>query len=60
MEIRYRVFDNKTLEDITDEFQWIITPDGKLCYVDYGDVIEDKSVCFELMVKQNGEWKLIK
>lgn len=60
MEIRYRVFDNKTSKDITDELQWVITPDGRLCYIDYGDVIEDKSVHFELMVKRNGKWELIK
>ena len=42
----YRVFDNKTSKDITDEFQWVITPDGGLRYIDYGDVIEDKSVHF--------------
>lgn len=60
MEIRYRVFDNRTLKDITDELQWVITPDGKLCYIDYDDVPEDKSVHFELMVKRNEKWELIK
>lgn len=59
MEIRYRVFDNKTLKDITDEFQWGITPDGKLCYVDCDDIPEDNSVHLELMVKRNGKWELI-
>lgn len=60
MEIRYRVFDNRTLKDITDELQWVITPDGKLCYVDYDDVSEDKSVHFELMAKRNGTWEILK
>ena len=27
MEIRYRVYDNRTLTYITNEFQWVITPD---------------------------------
>ena len=35
-------------------------PDGKLCYIDYGDVIKDESAHFELMVKRNEKWELIK
>lgn len=30
----YRVIDLKTKEDITDKFDWVITPDGKLFYLD--------------------------
>ena len=60
MELRYRVFDNRTLEDVTDELQWVITPDGKLRYIYCDDVPEDKSVHFELMVKRNGTWEIIK
>ena len=60
MEIRYRVFDNRTLEDVTDELQWVITPDGKLRYIYCDDVPEDNSVHFELMVNRNGTWEIFK
>lgn len=57
MELRYRVYDNRTLEDITDEYQWVITPDGKLCYVEYDDVPEAKFAHFELTIKRNNAWE---
>lgn len=60
MEIRYRVFDNRTLKDITDEFQWVITPDGKLCYEEYDDLLEAQFAHFELMIKRNGKWEIVK
>ena len=61
MEIRYRVFDNRTLEYITHKYEWVITPDGKLCTVEY-DYLEDCTSCchFELLVKQDGNWKVLK
>lgn len=57
MEIRYRVYDNRTLADITNEFQWVITPDGKLCYVEYDDVPEAQFAHFELMIKRDNHWE---
>lgn len=61
MEIRYIVFDNRTLKDITDEFQWVITPDGKLCYEEYDDLPEATSFAhYELMIKRNGTWEILK
>lgn len=33
--IKYVVFDKQTKEDITDKYTWVITPDGKLYFVDY-------------------------
>lgn len=33
--IKYIVFDRQTKEDITDKYPWVITPDGKLYYMDY-------------------------
>ena len=39
--MRYRVFDKTTKEDITDKYNWVITPDGKLYFKDYGDLIGD-------------------
>ena len=59
MEIRYRVFHNRTLEDITGKYQWVITPEGKLCTVEYDDVPEMTGVHFELLVKRNGTWEVI-
>ena len=37
--MKYRVIDKITKNDITDERDWVITPDGKLYYLDYGDLI---------------------
>lgn len=33
--IKYIVFDKQTKEDITDKYTWVITPNGKLYFVDY-------------------------
>ena len=33
--IKYRVFDKQTKKDITDEYPWVITPEGKLYFQDY-------------------------
>ena len=61
MEIRYRVFDNRTLEDVTNKHQWVITFDGKLCTVEYDDLEDYTSCChFELLIKRNGKWEVIK
>ena len=30
---RYRVIDKKTKEDITNKYNWVITPNGKLFYL---------------------------
>ena len=58
MEIRYRVYNNKDLKDITHEFQWVITPEGKLCYIEYDDVPEATSFAhYELMIKRNNTWE---
>lgn len=32
--VGYRVINLKTKEDITDKFDWVITPEGKLFYLD--------------------------
>lgn len=37
--MRYRVIDKKTKEDITDKYDWVISPNGRLSYNDYGDLI---------------------
>jgi len=60
MEIRYRVFDNRTLEDITNKYEWVITPDGKLCIVEYDNLEDMTGVHFELLVKRNGNWEILK
>lgn len=37
--MKYRVIDTRTGYDITDDFKWVITPDGELSYRFYGDLI---------------------
>ena len=32
--LKYRVVNSKTGEDITDEYDWVLTPDGDLYYTD--------------------------
>ncbi len=32
--LKYRVINSKTLEDITDEYDWVLTPAGDLYYTD--------------------------
>ena len=41
--MRYKVIDKVTGEDITDKYDWVITPNGELKYNDYGDL----TGCFE-------------
>jgi hypothetical protein len=35
----YRVINSKTNEDITDYYDWVISPNGELNYLDYSDLI---------------------
>lgn len=35
----YKVINSKTGEDITDDKDWVIRPDGSLYYLDYCDLI---------------------
>lgn len=37
--MKYKVFDKVTKEDITNKYDWVIRPNGKLYYLDYGDLI---------------------
>ncbi len=37
--LQYRVVDTKTAEDITDYYDWVLRPDGELCYMEYSDFI---------------------
>lgn len=37
--LQYRVINSKTGKDITDDFDWVVTPDGSLHYLDYEDLI---------------------
>ena len=38
--MKYRVIDKRTKEDITDKYDWVISPNGRLSYNDDGDLIE--------------------
>jgi hypothetical protein len=59
MELRFRIYDKKTLEDITDEYKWIITSEGKLYYLEYSDLIYYPGAYYELIVKRNGTWERV-
>lgn len=34
----YRVIDRKTKKDITNDYLWVITPEGTLYYREYSDL----------------------
>jgi hypothetical protein len=39
MRITYRVLDTRTNEDITAKYDWVLQPNGRLAYNEYGDLI---------------------
>ena len=39
MKVTYKVIDTRTNEDITNKYDWIIQPNGRLAYNEYGDLI---------------------
>ena len=44
--MKYRVFDKTTKKDITDQYDWVITPDGELNYLVYGDLIGNPNAMY--------------
>lgn len=39
MKVTFRVIDIRTNEDITDKYDWVLQPNGRLAYNMYGDLI---------------------
>lgn len=39
MKVSYKVIDTRTNEDITDKYDWVLQPNGRLAYNAYGDLI---------------------
>ncbi len=37
--MKFKVIDTRTNKDITHDCTWVITPDGELHYLVYGDLI---------------------
>lgn len=37
--LEYKVINTKTGEDITALYDWVIRPNGELCYMEYSDFI---------------------
>lgn len=37
--LKYRVINSKTGVDITDDFDWVVSPNGSLSYLEYSDLI---------------------
>lgn len=47
--LTYRVVDSITGKDITDQYCWVIRPDGRLCYNYYGDLIGYSTAKLEIV-----------
>lgn len=47
--MKYKVIDKTTNEDITQEYDWVITFDGKLYYVEYGDFIGHSNAMYIIL-----------
>ncbi len=39
MKVTYKVIDLRTNEDITNKYDWVLQPNGRLAYNAYGDLI---------------------
>lgn len=39
MKVTYKVIDIRNGKDITNDYCWVIRPDGSLAYNEYGDLI---------------------
>ena len=39
MKVTFKVVDTRNGKDITDDYCWVLRPDGRLCYNYYGDLI---------------------
>ena len=37
--LNYRVINAKTGEDMTDDYDWVLSPNGDLNYLEYADLI---------------------
>ena len=59
MEMRYRVYDRKTLDDITDKYNWVVRPDGSLYLLEYSDLIGYPDAYYVVFAKRNGTWEKI-
>ena len=46
--MRYKVFNKFTMEDITNRYDWVVTPDGKLYVNEWGDFITYPEVIYVL------------
>ncbi len=44
MKVTYRVISKITGNDLTDKVSWVLQPNGRLAYNEYGDLIGDCSV----------------
>ena len=39
MKVTFKVIDTRNGKDITNDYCWVLRPDGRLCYNAYGDLI---------------------
>ena len=59
--MKYKVFNKITGEDITDNESWVVTPDGRLFFLDYDSLTGDPNAIYipEVEVieeKKHGRW----
>lgn len=59
MEMRYRVYDRKTLDDITDKHKWVILSDGLLYALEYFNLVCYPDAYYVVFAKRNGTWEKI-
>ena len=50
--VKYKVYDNKTGEDITSKRFWLIGADGKLYYDDY-DIVQASSFAHYVVIQED-------
>lgn len=59
MEMRYRVYDRKTLDDITDKHKWVILSDGLLYALEYFHLVCYPDAYYVVFVKRNSTWEKV-
>lgn len=59
MQMRYRVYDRKTSEDITHKHKWVVLADGSLYALEYSDLICYPDAYYEIVVKKDDNWETV-
>lgn len=57
--MRYKVIDKETMQDVTGEQPWVITPDGRLGYLWYDTLREDDGVRCKLCSDKRFNYEMV-